>query len=78
MNEDTKPILSDDDEKFFENYKNCCGGDGDREDLAEYIAADWQCEYHVPMLDAYLLWGNAMAYAKFKYKAKKRAKAKAK
>ena len=75
MNEDTKPILSEDDEEFFVTYKNCCGGDGDREDLAECIAADWQCDYHVPMLDAYLLWGNAIAYAKAKRKAKKKAKA---
>ena len=63
MTENTKPlpnqILSDDDEEFFVNYKNCCGGDGDREMLAEGIATNWQCDYHVPMLDAYLLWHSS-------------------
>lgn len=64
MNEDTKPILSEDDEEFFVNYQHCCGGDGDREMLAEGIATDWQCDYHVPMLDAYLLWHSSKVTVK--------------
>jgi hypothetical protein len=32
--------------------------------LAEGIATDWQCDYHVPMLDAYLLWHSSKVTVK--------------